>query len=168
MCQAVLYAAALEVVQIGCIALNAVVLTGNKLCKLAVEGNKAGLCALDKWQLVDEVGEPLALLLPTDMEAPQRILQRFVAHADLCGERLLTQVHQSTAYSEVLVDFVIQIQTKHRFTLHAVVVITLYGGTDIGTGIKEALVDDCHTPHVVIDSVVGILCKCRTACGDNY
>ena len=29
------------------------------------------------------------------------------------------------------------------------------------------MIDDGHTPHVVIDGVVGILCKCCATCGDD-
>ena len=61
------------------------VLSGYKLGKLAVESDETGLCTLDDRQFVYHIGQPLALFLPTDMAAPQGVLQRLVTHAYFCG-----------------------------------------------------------------------------------
>ncbi len=58
------------------------VLSCNELCELTIEGDEAGLCALNERQFVDEVCQPLALFLPADVEAPECILQGFAAHVD--------------------------------------------------------------------------------------
>ena len=165
--QAALDAAALEVVEVRCVSLHAVVLPCDELCELAVEGDEAGLCALDERQLVYQVREPLAFLLPAYVEAPECVLQRFVAHADLCGEWLLAQVHQCAAYGEVLVYLVVEVQAEHCLALHAVGVVAFHRGADVRACVQEALVDDGDAPHVVVDGVVDVLGEGGASGGDD-
>ena len=53
-------------------------------------------------QAVEKVGEPLALFVPVDVHAPQGVVQRFVAHGHLGGERLFGEMLERTAELEVL------------------------------------------------------------------
>ena len=116
----------------------------------------AGLRGSDEGQFVNHVGQPLALALPRHVGSPQGVLQRFAAHADLGGQGLFVEEHQRAADGEVLREFVVEVHAEHRLALHAVVVVGLYGGTDVGAGVDDALVDDGDDAHVVVDGVVGV------------
>ena len=82
----------LEVVQIGGIVLRAVALAGDELGKLARERDLRGLRAVQQGQAVEQVGQPLRLLLPVHVESPDGVVQRFLAHGHLGDEGLLLQV----------------------------------------------------------------------------
>ena len=161
--EAALVAAALKVIEIRCVALYLLVLSGQQLGKLGVEGYLAGLGCLYEGQLVNEVGEPLALLLPADVCAPQGVLERLVAHVYLGGERLLIEEHQRSTQCQVLAHLVVQVQAHHCLALHAVVVVAFHTGVDTGAGVYQTLVDDGYAAHAVIYGVVGILCQRHSA-----
>ena len=114
----------LEVVEIGSVVLRSVGLSGDEVCKLAGEGDLRGSRAMQTGQFVEHVGEPLALLLPVHVDAPERVVERFVAHRHLRGKRLFGEMLQRTAELEVLGEVVAPVDTHHRLSLLGVV-----GGT---------------------------------------
>ena len=79
----------LEVVDIRGIVLCAACRTCYQMGKLARKGDLRGLGAMQEGQLVEHTCEPLALLLPVDVQTPQRVLQRLRTHRHLRRQRLL-------------------------------------------------------------------------------
>ena len=63
--------------------------------------------------LVEHIGQPLALLLPVQVHTPDGILQRFRTHRHLVGERLLGKMLQRTAYLEILGEIIFPVQAHH-------------------------------------------------------
>ena len=94
--------------------------------------------------LVEHVRQPLRLLLPAQVQAPDGVVQRLLTHRHLRGQGLLGEVHQRTAEDEVLREVVLPVDAIHRLALHTVVGVRLKRGLDVGTGIEDALVDDGH------------------------
>ena len=117
--------------------------------------------------LVEHVGEPLRLLLPVQAEAPQRVVQRFLAHGHLRRQRLLVDVLQGAAERQVLREVVLPVDAEHRLALHAVVAVRLQRDVDVRAGIDDALVQDGHLAGRVVNTVVGALLQGDTAGGDD-
>ena len=67
----------LKVVNIRGIVLRAAGCSCYQMRKLSREGYPRRLGAMQEGQLVYHTGEPLTLCLPVDVQAPQRVLQRF-------------------------------------------------------------------------------------------
>ena len=94
--------------------------------------------------LVQHVSQPLRLLLPVEVEAPERVVQRLLAHVDFRYQCLFGDVHQRTAHAEVLREVVLPVHAVHGLALHAVVAVRLQGHADIRTSVDDALVQDGH------------------------
>ena len=122
----------LEVVQIRGIVLRSACLSGNEMGELAGERYLRGLGEMQAGQFVEHVGQPLAFLLPVHVDAPEGVVQRFRAHADLRGERLLRDVLHRTAQLEVLREVVFPVHAEHGLAHLAVVGIRFVGGRDVG------------------------------------
>ena len=144
----------LEIVEIRGIVLSAAGPSGNQLCKLAAEGYLRWLCAMQQRQFVEHIRQPLRLLLPVDVEAPDGVLQRFVAHIDLRSQRLFGQMHHRTAQREVFGEVVLPVESEHRLALHAVTGIILERDADISASIDDALVEYGHLAGRIVDRVV--------------
>ena len=108
-------------------------------------------------QVVQHIGEQLALMLPCHVQAPQRVLQRFVAHRHLACERLLVQVHQGTAQLEILREVICPVHAQHRLALHVEHRVALHRYVHRRARIQDALVDDSHRTHGVVHRVVAVL-----------
>ena len=119
-------------------------------------------------QVVEHVGEPLALALPGHIEAPKGVLQGFVSHRHLTGEGLLAQVHEGTTKLEVLGEVVDPVHAEHRLALHVEDGVALHRHVNRGAGIEDALVDDGHRTHGVVDGVVAVLGERDAAGGDLH
>ena len=91
----------LEVINIRSIVLHSSCLARQKLGKLTLEGDIGRLGEMQERYLVEHVGKPQALLLPVQVDAPERILQRFAAHRHLVGERLFREMLQGSADLEI-------------------------------------------------------------------
>ena len=145
----------LEVVQIGSVILCTAGTTSYELGKLARQLYLRRLRHVQQRYLVQYVGQPLRLLLPTKVQAPQGIVQRLLAHRHLCGQCLLRQMHQRTTEDEVLGEVVFPVDAVHRLALHTVVGIRLQRDIDVRACIDNALVDDGHLAGIVVYRVVG-------------
>lgn len=119
-------------------------------------------------QQVEHIGEPLALVLPRHIEAPESVLQGFVTHRHLAREGLLVEVHERTAQLEVLGEVVGPVHAEHRLALHVEYGVALHGHVHRGACIEDALIDDGHRTHGVVDGVVAVLGERDTACGDLH
>ena len=144
----------LEVVQVGGVVLRTTGTSGNELCELSRELYLRGLRDVQEGNLVEHVGQPLRLLLPAEVESPQRVVERFLAHGDLRRQRLLREVHQRTANEEVLREVVLPVDAVHRLALHTVVGVRLKAGLHVGARVEDALVDDGHLACRVINGIV--------------
>ena len=145
----------LKVVDIGGIILRTAGRTRDQLGKLTRESDVRGLLHMQEGDLVEHRGQPLRLLFPVHVQTPDRVAQWLRAHRHLRGQRLFREVHQRTAYLQVLREVVLPVHTQHRLSLHAVVSVRLERSLDIRLRIQDALVDDGHLTSGVIDGVVG-------------
>ena len=112
---------------------------------------------MQQGQLVEHVGEPLRLLLPVHVEAPDGVVEGLLAHGDLGGHGLFGEVHDGSAESEVLVEVVLPVQSEHGLSLHAVLGVVLVGCLHAGAGVEYALVEDGDLSRRVVHAVVAAL-----------
>ena len=145
----------LEVVEIGGIVLRTTGSPGNELGKLAGELYLRRLRDVEEGHFVQHVSKPLRLLLPAHVQAPDGIVQRFLAHRHLRRQGLFRQVHQRTAEDEVLREVVLPVHAVHRLALHAVFGVRLQRHVDVRAGIDDALVEDGHLAGRIVYRVVG-------------
>ena len=75
--------------------------------------------------LVEHVGEPLAFLLPVDIEAHKGVGHRLTTCCHLCRQTLLGEVLQGTRQLKVFGKVVFPVDAEHRLSLHAVVAVAL-------------------------------------------
>ena len=153
-----------EIIDVGGRALYLPVLSRDELGKLAGETDLRGGGHVDERDFVNEVGEPLAFLLPREVDAPKGVLQRFLAHVHLGGERLFVEEHEGAAQREVLAHVVLQVEAHERLALHAVVVVAFEVHTHVGARVDDALVDDGHHAHGIVHRVVLVFHQRHAAC----
>ena len=158
----------LEVVNVRRIVLHIAVRAGNEVGKLAGERDLRRSRAVQQRQLVEHAGEPLALGLPVDIDAPQGVVQRFGTHDDLRREGLFAEVLQRTAYLEILRELVLPVDAEHTLTLHTVVGVALQRHVDRRAGIDDALVQDGHLAGRIVNSIVAALAQDDTAGSDHH
>ena len=154
----------LKVVDVRGIVLRAVALSCNELGKLTGEGNLRRLREVQEWNLVEHVCQPLAFLLPVDVQAPDGIVQRFRAHTHLRGKSLLGKVLQRTTELEVLREVVRPVHTHHRLAHLSIVGIALERYVHGRSCIEDALVQNCHLTGIIVHGVVAALCERHTTC----
>ena len=153
----------LKVVDIRRIVLSSAGGLGNEMGEVATESNLRRLLHVEERNLVEHVREPLALGLPVDIDAPQRVAQRFRAHGNLRGESLLMQVLNSTANLEFLREFVFEVESEHALAYLSVVGIGLKAHVDGRSGVDIALVKNCHLAGRVVNAIVATLDEHRTS-----
>ena len=109
---------------------------------------------MHKGEAVHEIRQPLALRFPRHVQSPNGVVQRFAAHSHLRGERLLAEVHERTAHLQLFGEIVLEIETEHRFALHAIVCVRFHRARNGCARIENALVQNLHRAGIVIDGVV--------------
>ena len=77
-------------------------------------------------------------------------------------------MHECTAHLEVGSKVILPVQSGHGLALHAVLGVALQLYVYAGTGINDALVDDGHRTHAVVNGVVAVLNQGGTSGGNNY
>ena len=122
---------------------------------------------MQEGQLVEHVREPLALLLPVDVQAPDGVVERLRSHVHLVGESLFGEVLERTRELEVLREVVLPVHAEHRLALLSVVGIAFERHVHGGAGVDDALVEDGHLATRVVDRVVGAFGERDAACR-NY
>ena len=158
----------LEVVDVRGVVLRAAALSGYELRELARERDARRLCEMQEGQLVEHVREPLALLLPVDVQAPDSVAERLRSHVHLVGERLFGEVLERTRELEVLREVVLPVHAEHRLALLSVVGIAFERHVHGGAGVDDALVEDGHLATRVVDRVVGAFGERDAACRNHH
>ena len=102
------------------------------------------------------------------MQAPERVLQRLLAHVHLGGQWLFVEELEGTAQDEVLGELIIPVDAQHRLALHAVGVVRLHTGVDLRAGINDALVEDIDHTHGIVHAVVDVLGQRDAAGRDDH
>ena len=87
------------------------VLSGNELGEVCAEGYLRRCREIEQRYGIQGVREPLRLLLPVHVQAPECVLQRFRTHVDLSGQRLLVEELEGTSDDEVLGEVVVPVNT---------------------------------------------------------
>ena len=105
-------------------------------------------------EFVEPVREPLALLLPRDVHAPYRIIERLAAHGDLRGERLFAEVHKRTADLEVFGKVVFPRHAEERFALHTIIRVAFEAHVHRRASIENTLIEYAHDAGIVVHGVV--------------
>ena len=129
-------------------------LAGDELGELGGERDVGGLGDVEQGQLVEHVGEPLALLFPVEVDAPQRVVERLGSHGHLGGEGLLGEMAQRTAHLEVLAEVVFPVDAEHGLPRLAVVGIAFRRHLHLRPGVEDALVEDGDLAGRIVDGVV--------------
>ena len=110
-----------EIVHVGVAAgVFVLVMAGDEVGKLGIEGDLAGFGQVEQGEFVYDVCEPLAFAFVGEVGAPEGVVDGFVAHGGLCCERHFGEVHDGGSGGEVFGEFVVQIEAHHCFTLHVV------------------------------------------------
>ena len=117
---------------------------------------------MQEGNLIEHRGEPLTLLFPVHIQAPQRVVQGLRTHRDLRGECLFGEMHQRTTDLEVLGEFVFPVQPHHRLALHTIVGVRLQRHVYIRACVDDALVQDGYLSSGVIHRVIRALCEYHT------
>ena len=143
-----------KIVEIRGIALRTGVATGDELCKFSGEIDVRRRGGMHKRQAVHEIRQPLALRFPRHVQSPNGVVQRFAAHRHLRGERLLAEVHERTAHLQLFGEIVLEIETEHRFALHAIVCVRFHRARNGCARIEDALVQNLHRAGIVVHGVV--------------
>ena len=128
----------------------------NELSKFALHAESRRRSGVDCRYFVDQIGQPHEVFVVRHVHTPYRIVDKFVADADLLGERLFAEVHKRTAYVKVFVESVIKVETEQGFALHAVERLIFERHADVRARIDDALVCDCDDTHVVVDGIVAV------------
>ena len=123
---------------------------------------------MEERQLVEDIGEPLAFLLPVHVKAPDGVVQRLVTHVDLGSQGLFGEVHQRTAQQEVLAEVVFPVHAEHRLAFLAVVGVAFERYAHVGAGVDDTLVEDRHRSATVVDTVVAALGEGDAAGRDHH
>ena len=147
----------LKVVDVGRIVLCAARHAAEELRKLCFELYVRGLRYVQERYLVEHVRQPLAFLLPVEVEANEGVVDGLRTHRHLRREALLREVLQRTAQLEVLREVILPVQAQHRLALHAVVGLALQRHVDVRAGIDETLIEDGNLSGAVVNGVVGAL-----------
>ena len=137
--------------------------TRNQVRKLSVQRERGRRCGVDPRNLVNRIGQPLHLRLPTTINTPDRVRQRLGTRVDLRCQRPLAQVHDRTADNKVPVEFILKVRSEQRLTLHRERSLVLQFDIDIRTGLQNRGVENGHSTHGVVHSIVHVLNKRRTA-----
>ena len=123
---------------------------------------------MEEGDLVKHVGEPLALLLPVEVETPDGVVERFRSHADLGGQGLLAQMHEGTTQLEVLREVILPVESHHRLAFLTIVALAFERDVDIGACVDDVLVEDGHLTRVVVHGVVASLGQGHAACRHHH
>ena len=86
-----------EVIDVGGIALHTTCLSSDELCHFGRERDARRLCHVDERNLVENIGQPLRLLLPVQIQSPDGVVQWLATHAHFRGKCLLLEAHECTA-----------------------------------------------------------------------
>ena len=154
----------LEVVQIRRPVLCSAALSCYQLCKFGRERDMRRLRKMQERNLVEHIREPLAFLLPTHIESPNSVVERFGTHIHLCRQCLFRQVHKRTANHKVLREVVFPVQTEHRFALLPIIALAFQRNVYRCTRIYNALIQYSNFARIVIDAIIRAFRQTYTAC----
>ena len=157
-----------EIIQIGGIALGVLRRSCLELGIFTREGDAGGGIEVEEGQLVQHVGQPLRVLFPVHMEAPQHVVQWFFVHPHFRGEGFLGHFHERTTDVEVLGEVIIPVHTQHRLAHEGEGVMVFQADTDIGACIDNALVDDPDNTGGVVHTIVGAFHQGHTTCRHHH
>ena len=158
----------LEVVDIGGVVLGTTSLTSYQLGELSRKGDLRWLSNMQERNLVEHVGQPLALFLPVQIEAQESVLQWFRSHRHLVGEGLLGEMLQGTTYLEILGEVIFPVDSHHRLSHLSIVGVAFQGYVDGGSGVDDALVEDGYLASIVIHRVVASLLEGHATGGYHH
>ena len=77
-------------------------------------------------------------------------------------------MEERTAKLEVAREVVLEIYSKHRLALHAVVGVTFERHIYVSARIQQTLVDDGNGSTAIVNGIVNAFRKCHTVGGNNY
>ena len=143
-------------------------MTGNELCIFSCDAEIRWGSGIDPWDVAYGIGQPHEVLVPFQVEAIDGVVDRDVARRNLLGQRLLVQVDDGCAEGQILRIVVLRIETHHRLALQAVVRLVFEADAYVGAAFDDALVEYGHHAHGVINGIVGVFDKSRSASSHVY
>ena len=127
------------------------------MSELRIERYLAGFAQVQQRQLVEHIGKPLTLALISHIDTPERILYRFVAHRRLGGQRHFGHVHDGSAYHQIRVELIVQVQSHHGLTLHVIGCLVFQRDTDRRACRNNTFVQDRYHAGSIVNSIIYIL-----------
>ena len=153
----------LKIIDIGCTTLtDLTVVARNEMGKLAVEIQVRFGGRIVESQQINSFREKRHLGLISEIHTPNQVVDRLIAIIDLIGDRTLAQIQQRGTHREILGENIIQIHTEHAL-VGLIGIVYLRRDLNRRSGSQDALVDDRHHTHVVVDGVVDIFRQLHTA-----
>ena len=106
------------------------VLSGYQLGEVGAKRYLRGDSEVQQRNGIQRIGQPLALLLPVQVQSPEGVFQGFCPHGDLCRQRLFVEVLERAAEYQVLGEVVIPVHAEEGLALHTIGVVALHVGVD--------------------------------------
>ena len=106
--------------------------------------------------MVHKFSYPRHIVTVVEVKTPDGVGCRLVAEVVLLRKRLFAQVHKGGSKIEVGVELIVEVQAEHTLGHHRErAVLAAYA--DRCARCKQALVDDTHRTHSVVNCIVNIL-----------
>ena len=102
-----------------------------------------------------------------EVDAPDGVAGGLVAEVVFLRQGFLVQVHHRGTQVEVGLKLIVEVHAQHTLARHAETVV-LRTHADGGVGGQDALVDDAHSAHGVVDGVVYVFYQRHTPGGHRH
>ncbi len=129
---------------------------GDEMGELCVQPKGGGSRGIDSRHLVHKIGEPHEVLVVVEIEAPHGVVDHLITDVDLFCQRLLREIENRSPKGEILVEFILRVQTEQRLPLHAEERLVFESHADVGAGVYDALVGDGHDTHAVVYGIIAV------------
>ena len=126
-----------------------------------IEARRLG--GIDSRNLVEKIGEPHKFAVIGKIETHHGVVDGLVADVYFLQQRFFRKMQQCTADIEVLVDLILQVESKKRLALHGEHRLVLKRDTDVLTRVDDALVGDSDDTHGIVNGIVGVLGQTHAA-----
>ena len=141
--------------------------TRDEMRKLGVDGEGGRSGGGDPRDLVDGIGEPLHLGLPTSVDTPDGVRQRFGSGVYFGRQRTFAQVHDRSADQQVFVELILQMGAEEALALHRERALVFQFDVHVRTRFENRGVEDSHCTHRVVHGVIDVLDEGGTSGGDG-
>ena len=105
---------------------------------------------------VNDPGDQPRLAPVGQVEAPDRIVDGFVAIIDLCGEGPFIEVQHRSSDDKILIDHVIDMSPHQALGLDVEHLVAFKGDVDRRARIEDPFIDDPDPAQGIVNSIIDI------------